>query len=44
VTRQGQVYKGLDLQAVQVIDLVSFAKGDGEELDVEIDDEELDEL
>jgi hypothetical protein len=44
VTRQGQVYKGLDLQAVQVIDLVSFAKGDGEEFDVEIDDEELDEL
>ena len=34
VVRQGKTYKGLDLQAVQVLDLVSFNQA-GDEFDVE---------
>jgi hypothetical protein len=37
ITRQGKVYKGLDLQKVQVVDLVPY--GNVDEFDV-IDDEE----
>jgi hypothetical protein len=41
-TWNGTVYKGLDLQAVQVIDLIEYASPDGSEFDVE--DDEGDEL
>lgn len=39
VTRQGKVYKGLDLQKVQVVDLVPF--GNVDEFDVIEDEEEI---
>lgn len=42
-TRQGKVYKGLDLQAVQVIDLISYNQA-GDEFDVEESLSEEDEL
>ena len=42
-TWNGTVYKGLDLQAVQVIDLIEYASPDGSEFDI-IDDEDGDEL
>ena len=41
-TWNGTVYKGLDLQAVQVIDLIEYASPDGSEFDIE--DDEGDEL
>jgi hypothetical protein len=41
-TWNGTVYKGLDLQAVQVIELIEYASPDGSEFDVE--DDEGDEL
>ncbi len=41
-TRQGTVYKGLDLQAVQVVDLVSYSSKGLDEFDVI--EEEVDEL
>ena len=41
-TRQGKLWKGLDLQAVQVVELVSYSKGGLDEFDVI--EEELDEL
>jgi hypothetical protein len=44
VKRQGAVYKGLDLQAVQVLNLVTFSTGDGDEFGIEENEEELDEL
>tara|TARA_R100000008_G_C3563913_1_gene157943 strand:+ start:442 stop:873 length:432 start_codon:yes stop_codon:yes gene_type:complete len=45
ITRNGQDFKGLELQAVQVIDLVSYSAGDGDEFDViEGDEKEVDEL
>lgn len=43
VVRQGQTYKGLDLQAVQILDLVSYNQA-GDEFDVEESLEEEDEL
>lgn len=44
-TWNGTVYKGLDLQAVQVIDLIEYASPDGSEFDVEdVEDDEGDEL
>ena len=45
ITRNGQDFKGLELQAVQVIDLVRYSAGDGDEFDViEVDEKEVDEL
>jgi hypothetical protein len=41
-TRNGTVYRGLDFQAMQVLELVTYS-GDGDEFDVE-DEEELEEL
>lgn len=41
-TWNGTLYKGLDLQAVQVIELVEYASPDGSEFDIE--DEDGDEL
>ena len=41
-TRNGTVYRGLDFQAMQVIELVTYS-GDGDEFDIE-DEEELEEL
>jgi len=43
VVRQGKTYKGLDLQAVQILDLVSYNQA-GDEFDVEESLEEEDEL
>jgi hypothetical protein len=43
VTRQGQTYKGLDLQAVQILDLVTYNQA-GDEFNVEESLEEDDEL
>ncbi len=44
VQRQGKTYRGLDLQAVQVIDLVSYNQA-GDEFDIEESlDEDEDEL
>ena len=37
-TWQGQAFKGLDFQAMQVIDLVEFGSPDGSEFDIEEDD------
>jgi len=39
--RNGVVYKGLDLQAVQVLDLVEYNAPDGAELTIEEGDDEL---
>ena len=41
-TWNGTMYKGLDLQAMQVIELVEYASPDGSEFDIE--DEDGDEL
>tara|TARA_B100001059_G_C17399766_1_gene363184 strand:+ start:119 stop:544 length:426 start_codon:yes stop_codon:yes gene_type:complete len=41
-TWNGTLYKGLDLQAMQVIELVEYASPDGSEFDIE--DEDGDEL
>ena len=38
-TRNGTVYRGLDFQAMQVLDLVSYS-GDGDEFDIEDDQED----
>jgi hypothetical protein len=43
VVRQGETYRGLDLQAVQILDLVSFNQA-GDEFDVEESLAEDDEL
>jgi len=43
VTRQGQTYKGLDLQAVQILDLVTYNQA-GDEFNIEESLEEDDEL
>ena len=43
VQRQGETFKGLDLQAVQILDLVSFNQA-GDEFDVEESLAETDEL
>jgi hypothetical protein len=42
-TWNGTLYKGLDLQAVQVLELIEYASPDGAEFDI-IDDEDGDEL
>ena len=45
MNRNGQDFKGLELQAVQVIDLVPYSSGDGDELVAEsVNEEEVDEL
>tara|TARA_R110002020_G_scaffold198231_2_gene399476 strand:- start:11115 stop:11546 length:432 start_codon:yes stop_codon:yes gene_type:complete len=44
MTRNGQDFKGLELQAVQVIDLVQYSSGDGDEFDILEDEQEVDEL
>ena len=45
INRNGQAFKGLELQAVQVIDLVQYSSGDGDEFDAITDLEtEVDEL
>lgn len=41
VNRSGTVYRGLDFQAMQVIDLVQYDAPDGAEFDVEEDEDEL---
>ncbi len=37
-TWNGTVYKGLDLQAMQVLDLIEYSSPDGAEFDIEDDD------
>jgi len=44
IDRNGQEFKGLELQAVQVLDLIQFSSGDGDEFDVLPGEEEVDEL
>ena len=45
INRNGQDFKGLELQAVQVIDLIEYRGADGDELDaVDSDEKEVDEL
>ena len=45
MNRNGQDFKGFELEAVQVLELVSYAQGAGDEFDViESDEEEVDEL
>jgi hypothetical protein len=44
MTRNGQDFKGLELQAVQVIDLVQYSSGDGDEFDSVVEEAEVDEL
>ena len=41
--RNGTTYRGLDLKAVQVLNLVTYEQ-DGDEFDIEDDEEELEEL
>ena len=41
VSRSGMTYKGLDLQAVQVLDLVEYNAPDGAEFDAEEEGDEL---
>lgn len=43
-TWNGTQYKGLDFQAMQVLDLVEYALADGEEFESYDDDDEEDEL
>ena len=43
-TWNGTVYKGLDLQAMQVIELVEYASPDGSEFDIIDDNDDGDEL
>ena len=42
--RTGQDFTGLELQAVQVIDLVQYSSGDGDEFDAVVEEAEVDEL
>ena len=44
MTRNGQDFKGLELQAVQVLDLVQYSSGDGDEFDAIESEAEVDEL
>tara|TARA_R110002020_G_scaffold435318_1_gene645488 strand:- start:306 stop:737 length:432 start_codon:yes stop_codon:yes gene_type:complete len=45
MNRNGQDFKGLELQAVQVIDLIEYRGADGDELDaIDSDEKEVDEL
>ena len=44
MTRNGQEFKGLELQAVQVLDLVQYSSGDGDEFDAIESEAEVDEL
>jgi hypothetical protein len=43
ISRSGTVYRGLDFQAMQVLELVSYSV-DGDEFDIEDDEEEISEL
>jgi hypothetical protein len=43
ISRSGTVYRGLDFQAMQVLELISYSV-DGDEFDIEDDEEELSEL
>ena len=44
VEMNGNNYKGLELQAVQVVELVQYSAGDGDELDVILEEAEVSEL
>lgn len=44
INRNGQQYKGLELQAVQVLNLVQYSSGDGDEFDTIVEEAEVDEL
>ena len=44
INRNGQAFKGLELQAVQVLDLVSFSGGDGDEFETILEEAEVEEL
>ena len=44
INRNGQAFKGLELQAVQVLDLVEYRSGDGDEFDALPEEAEVDEL
>ena len=44
MNKNGQAFQGLELQAVQVIDLVQYSGGDGDEFDVLDNESEVDEL
>lgn len=44
MVRNGQEFKGLELQAVQVLDLVQYSSGDGDEFDALESEAEVDEL
>ena len=44
MVRNGQEFKGLELQAVQVLDLVQYSSGDGDEFDAIESEAEVDEL
>ena len=43
MSRNGKDFKGLELQAVQVIDLVQYSSGDGDEFDTIMEEAEVDE-
>jgi len=42
--RNGQAFKGLELQAVQVLDLIEYRSGDGDEFEALLDEIEVDVL
>ena len=44
INRNGQAFKGLELQAVQVLDLIEYKSGDGDEFDTLSDEAEVDSL
>ena len=44
INRNGQAFKGLELQAVQVLDLIEYKSGDGDEFDAFPDEAEVDSL
>ena len=44
MNRNGQQFKGLELQAVQVLELVQYSSGDGDEFDAIETEVEVDEL
>jgi len=44
INRNGQAFKGLELQAVQVLDLIEYRSGDGDEFEALLDEIEVDVL
>jgi len=44
INRNGQAFKGLELQAVQVLDLIEYRSGDGDEFDTLPDEIEVEGL